>query len=83
VDDEGQSPAGHHQVVHDLRDVLLAGPVERLAERDQSERSGGGGRQVLCESLDPADVGDTLFLRRPGALREHVGIGVEADGSVE
>jgi hypothetical protein len=36
-------------------------------------------RQVVGQSLDPADVRDVLFLGDPPALGEHVRIGIEAD----
>src|SRR5580704_14585703 len=61
----------------------LVSPVERLAERDQSEWPGCHRGKVLRPGLDPGDVRDVPLPGGPATLGDHLRIGVKADGALK
>lgn len=81
--DKGQGAARLHHVVHRLGHRNLVGPVERLAERDQSVRPGRHRGKLLGPGLDPGDVRDVPLLDGPAALGDHRRIGIQADGGLK
>src|SRR5580692_3240406 len=81
--DEDHSAARLHHVVDRLGHPSLVGPVERLAERDQSVRPGRHRGKVLGPALDPGDVRDVPLPCGPATLGDHRRIGVKADGALK
>jgi hypothetical protein len=81
--DNDQGAARLHHVVDRLGHRNLVGPVERLAERDQSVRPGRHRGKLLGPGLDPGDVRDVPLPGRPAALGDHRRIGVKTDGALE
>ena len=85
--DKDQRAARLHHVVDRLSHPNLVGPVERLAECDQSVRPGRHRGKVLGPGLDPGDVRDVPLLGGPAGgpatLGDHRRIGVKADGALK
>ena len=78
-----QRPTWLQHVVHRLGNTGFVRPVERQAEGNYSVLSRCRPRELLGESLDPADVGHALFARGPATFSEHCWIGIEANRALE
>ena len=63
-----------------LRDPLTFRPVEGLAKGDEAKRAEIQPDDLLRPRADPSRVANAELAGSPGALREHVRVGVEADG---
>jgi hypothetical protein len=81
--DKDQGAARLHHFVDRLGHRNLVGPVERLAEHNQSVRPGRHRGKVLGPGLYPGDARDVPLPGGPAPLGDHRRIGVKADGALK